>query len=259
MRQFFSNFIEESLSAPTSNKTLPLTHGARSITLRDILSDGVIELPKQDCEVLGGKYVFTFYGRPAYRPKYPEGGMRRPTSAPTYVVFKSSLLASAAKAHALDTGAFDSEVYRQHIDRALNAVDFGFPAEEDYLNRLVSYFFESNENYLNNSPKTGLNVPVGEEEAESYYSLLISNAVEGDDRDTAVEIIFDAEVPITKETVECIVMPDILDPSQNYGEKCRELGIPTLTYRFRRGFRPGEYQSSISDALYEYYSRNSLI
>lgn len=255
-------FFEEFLAAhPVSGpgKTMPLTHGAKAVTLRDILRSGTIELPRKDCEVLGGKYIFSFYGRPAYRPIVKPDGLRKSAGATTYLIFKSTVIKDAHRAHPLDTGAFASKFYEKHVDAALNATDFGFAATEENIRKLVSLYFQNNESYMHNSPRPGLNLPDGEDEAQALHDIFQSGAAGGDDRDTAIEIIFDKPIPVNASSIQCAVVPDILENADNYGKILKALGVDIITYNFRRGYGTTEYHSAIADALYDYYVRCGLI
>src|ERR1043166_7996454 len=169
-RPYFRRFMDRHLvAAPSDMKILPLAHGTKAILLRDILGAGKIELPDEPCRTLGERLIFTFYGRPSYRINPNIGGLKRPASAPTYILLKPKAFESAYIAHPLDTGAFRLEVYAAPIHREINAVDFAFGASEDAIKKVVYYFFGSNDSYMVNVPRPNLNVPDGYDEAQAYY------------------------------------------------------------------------------------------
>src|SRR5882672_10801104 len=94
-RKFFRRFIDlHAVTAPTDMQLLPLTHGTKAIKLRDILTAGRIELPREPCQVLKEKLIFTFYARPSYRVNPGAGGLKRPAGAPTYLLLKERALDS---------------------------------------------------------------------------------------------------------------------------------------------------------------------
>lgn len=258
MRRFFEDFLK---NHPASGKQrpLPLTHGAKAVLLRDMLQSRMIELPKKECETLGGKYVFTFYGRPCYRPHVDPDGLRKTTGAPTYLILKPNVLQQAARAHALDTGAFAKGSYSSEIDSALAATDFGFEATPENLAKMVSLYFGTNDSYLNNAPRPGVNLPDGQDEAQALHDIIHSGASGGDDRDTAIEIVFDQPIKIDASSIQCAVLPDVLENAENYGDLLSALGIDAVTYKFRRGLKSGAYHSELSNALYDYYLRNGLV
>ena len=129
-RPFFRRFVDRHLIAATKKlSTLPLVHGTKAILLRDILAAGEISLPQEPCTVLHDKLIFSFYGRPSYRVNPNSGALKRPAGAPTHILLKPKAFEFARVAHPLDTGAFTLSLYESHIDKALNATDFGFGAK----------------------------------------------------------------------------------------------------------------------------------
>lgn len=259
-RQFFRKFVEEHLGeAPTTMNSLPLNHGTKALILRDILAAGRIQIPAEPCRVLDERIIFTFYGRPSYRANPNSGSLRKPAGAPTYILLKPKAFSSAALAHPLDTGAFKLELYRSYIDTALSAVDFGFGPGVKDIRKVVYYFFGSNEAYLDNVPRSNLNVPDGHDEAQAFYDVISSQTRKGDERNSSIEVALNQTVPLLPEWVECIVMPNVLADVENYGKIVNELGIDIRTYRLTLGYSAGDHMTRILDAVTDYYREKDLL
>jgi hypothetical protein len=260
-RTYFRRFVDDHLvEAPADLKTLPLAHGTRTIFIRDVLAAGEIALPDKPCKTLRKKLIFSFYGRPSYRVNPASPSLKRPASAPSFMLLKPKAFEAAALAHPLDTGAFKLELYEAQVDTALNAVDFGFSPTVTDVKKIVYHFFGSNDTYMQNMPREGLNVPHGHDEAQAYYDV-ISSGVGGrrDERDSSIEITLDRAIPIEPEWVECLIVPDLLLDAEYYGLAAKNAGINTRSYRFMPGFSPKDYTSRIFDAVTDYYRAKKLL
>jgi hypothetical protein len=259
-RQFFRKFVEAHLNeAPADMKSLPLNHGTKALVLRDIIAAGRIQLPLEPCRVLDERIIFTFYGRPSYRANPNSGSLRKPAGALTYILLKPKAFASATLAHPLDTGAFKLELYASYVDAALSAVDFGFGPSVEDIRKVVYYFFGSNEAYLDNVPRSNLNVPAGHDEAQAFYDIISSRTRKGDERNSSIEVALAQTVPLLPEWVECIIMPNILADVENYGKVVSELGIDIRTYRLTLAYSASEHMTRILDAITGYYREKNLL
>jgi hypothetical protein len=253
-RTFFRKFVDTHLnSAPPTLRSLPLNHGTKAITLRDILAAGHINLPAEPCPTLRERLIFTFYGRPSYCANPRSGALRRPAGALTYILLKPKAFSCARLAHPLDTGAFKLELYQAYIDSALNAADFGFGPSVDDIRKVVYYFFGTNESYMNNIPRPSLNVPAGYDEAQAYYDVILSQTRKGDERNSSIEVALDQPIPIDPDWVECIILPAELADAHNYGDVVNNLGIQIRTYRLTRGLSANDHITRIFDTIFNYY------
>ena len=260
-RPFFRRFVDRHLVPPPGDLTaLPLTHGTKALLLRDILATGQLTLPHEPSRFLRQRLIFTFYGRPSYRVNPNAGGLKRSAGAPTYILIKPKAFAFAAATHPLDTGAFSLSLYEANIERALNPADFGFDPTLDDVKKIVFYFFGDNSSYVRNTPRLGLNVPDGNDEAQAYYDVISEHHMETlDERGSSIEVALSKPIEISVEWIECIVMPDLLVDAEDYGRILRDLQINVRTYRFTRGHRPSDYISRIFDVVLDYYREKRIL
>jgi hypothetical protein len=239
-------------------RSLPLSHGTKAITLRDILAAGRIELPRDPCQVLKDRLIFTFYARPSYRVNPNAGGLKRPAGAPTYVLLKQKAFDTAKMAYALDTGAFALNLYSGDIESDIRPLDFGFGPSVNDVKKVVYYFFGSNESYMNNLPRVDVNVPNGFDEVQAFYDV-ISTSGKNDERKSSIEVCLNSAIPLDPDWVQCLIVPDLLAEAENYGIVARGLGIDVRSYRFVPGYRPADYTGRILDAVLQYYREKDLM
>ncbi len=163
-------------------------------------------------------------------------------------------------AYPLDTGAFKLELYEAQVEKALSAIDFGFGPDLGDVQKVIYYFFGSNEAYMNNMPRDGLNVPYGHDEAQAYYDVISNgDGNKRDDRDSSVEITLSRTIPLEPEWIQCLIIPSLLADAENYGALAQRLGIDVWTYGFTPGFSPKEYTGRIFDAVLDYYRARNIL
>ncbi len=259
-RLYFRRYVAGLQVPPGSDaRLLPLTHGTSAIFLRDILAEGRLRLPQQPCETLKDRLIFTFYGRPSYVRSETTSALTRPTGAPTYILLKPSALAAATMAHPLDTGAFKQDLYKGHIDRAFQATDFGFEADDESLLKVVFHFFGSNASYMEFTPRKP-NIEAGELEALAYLDVINSrDSAKVDVRDSSIEIALGKEIEITSATVQCVILPDVLMDSPHYGALLAEHGIDVRAYRFTPPIDSAGHATRILDCVVTYYREKGLL
>jgi hypothetical protein len=260
-RTFFRQFVEAHLvAAPGEFKTLPLAHGTKTIFIRDILAAGHLALPSEPCPTLHQKLIFSFYGRPSYRVNPDAGALKRPAGAPSYILLKPRAFEAAAMAHPLDTGAFKLELYEAQVEQALSALDFGFGPDIGDIKKVIYYFFGSNESYMSNLPRDGLNVPYGHDEAQAYYDVISNgHGSKRDERDSSIEITLSRKIPVEPDWIQCLILPDLVIDAENYGVRAQELGIDVRAYRFTSGFSSKDYTGRIFDAVIDYYRAKDIL
>lgn len=259
-RQYFRSYIAGLQMPPGADqRLLPLTHGTPALFLRDILAEGSLRLPVQPCETLKSRVIFTFYGRPSYVRSDTNAALTRPTGAPTYILLKPSALAQAAMAHPLDTGAFKADFYKGHIDGAFQATDFGFDPTEEALLKVVLHFFGSNANYMEFRSRQP-NIEAGEHEALAYLDVINSrDSARVDVRDSSIEIALHNEIAITPDTVQCVILPDVLMDSAHYGPLLKSKGIDVRAYRFTPPIDSAGHATRILDCVVTYYREKGLL
>lgn len=259
-RLYFRRYVAGLQMPPDSDaRLLPLTHGTSAIFLRDILAEGRLRLPQQPCETLKHRLIFTFYGRPSYIRSEATSALTRPTGAPTYILLKPAALAQAAMAHPLDTGAFKQDLYKGHIDLAFQATDFGFEPSEESILKVVFHFFGGNASYMEFRPRQP-NIEAGEHEALAYLDVINSrDSARVDVRDSSIEIALRNEIEITADTVQCMILPDVLMDSSHYGPLIKNKGIDVRAYRFTPPIDGAGHAGRILDCVVTYYREKGLL
>lgn len=258
----FKNFVDE-LPASNSVAALPLTHGTTAHSLRDIMSSGEIKLKK--CEFLGKDLLFTFYGRPAYKPNNSKETIHREIGLPVFFIISKDLLADVELAYPFDTGALKAGFYADHLgvqenDADLQQVlsDYQFSPSSDRVSSLVTHYYASNENYLSNAPLSNPKFSGDEFEAKTYHGLIASMATQGDERASTFEIIFAQALQITDPKFLAIVLPDILAESGKTADLIRKTNMTILPYRTRRGLSWDHYISDIYNIVERYFDEKNL-
>jgi len=187
---------------------LPLLHTCDAFALRSILEK--MALIPQECNVFSLELLYTYYGIPSYRPNY---GMA--TTNPAFfmicIIIDSEKVKEFYKVYPFDSGAFEKlpKMKETFFHPENKILDFELHNSLDGAKRVIKTFYETNENYMLQKPKVSKKFSQFDFEAISYENLI--NQKENsilDDRSSSIEIIFDKQIPLTKETVKQIIIPN---------------------------------------------------
>ncbi|GAA3099817.1 hypothetical protein GCM10010520_51560 [Rhizobium viscosum] len=243
-------------SQPASPQ-LPLVHSTDVYALGDALVKG--DLVPESCDVfLGEHLIYTFYGRPSYRPNTDEPAASLEHYLPVCLIFKTSLAADIRRIFPFDSGAFVDDYYRRFLHKAMKLGDFALEADLSTPGRVVTTFFGSAKNYLLGQSDRDARFDAAQFEARSYAALIDakdSNA--GDSRGSSIEVQFDRTISLG-DWVEAAVIPSSFVDSET-GDALKRLNITTLPYNVHNRFKPNEYTSTVTDLCLAYYAQKGLL
>lgn len=261
-RTFFRNFVTSMPGALSGHsQLLPITHGTKSLLLRDILLENNISPSSTNCDVLNEKLIFTFYGRPSYKPKNSATEIEFDHQALSFIILKPEIIKTAKCAYAFDTGGFKNGYYKEYLDSALNPKDFSFNVAD--ISKFITEFHGSNAMYFFNTISNEFNTNekkqkyVGNVEMLNYINL-VNSTKNSDQRSSSIEICFSENINLSKEIIELIVMPDRLLDHPDYGLIAGGLGIPLKGYRFSAHSSIDSHQSKVVDLIAEHYRNLGL-
>ncbi len=203
-----SKFQEVLLDEVDDILTLPLLHTCDAFSLRSIL-EGMVLIPKL-CDVFSLELLYTYYGLPSYRPHYDKA-----TANPAYfmicIILDSEKFKDFHKVYPFDSGAFEKlpEMRDSFFHHQSQILDFECKNSIDGAKSVIKTFYETNDNYLAQLPKISKHFSPFDFEAISYSNLIQqqTNSIL-DDRASSIEIIFDKEILLTKDTVKQIIIPN---------------------------------------------------
>ncbi|WP_143569815.1 hypothetical protein [Tenacibaculum agarivorans] len=190
------NFSDVNLVTQKENlegiKTLPLSHNCNFHHVEGILNKKKIEA--KDCNIFNDKLAYFFYGKPSY--------FKEAHKIPVFLLFEFKDLKTEHRIAPFDTGAYYNGlldgVKKESIEDGKDSISldkFCYLSKEgenseDYNKNVISYFFDDNLNYYDNSIK---------DDIEHYNACSLHYeyiAVEGlyskdyDDRATSIEVQF---------------------------------------------------------------------
>ena len=236
---------------------LPLIHTTDVYGFVNAIEDGTLVPPP--CKVFVGEpLLYFFYGRPSYRVNADELPTSLEHYLPVCILFRSASVHPIKRIFPFNSGGFEKQ-YANALHRDMKLVDFGLEPDPATPGRIISFFFDSVEEYLRARPNPSLKIDPAELEAASYYALIgqrLSNSA--DNRVSGIEIQLEGDLTLTK-SVEAIILPAPLYESPRIQSKLTGAGIATLPYPQIDRQRPSEYVTKIFDLCYEYYKRSGLL
>lgn len=224
---------------------------------RSAAEDGYIS--PEPCPLLGRGLTYCFYGRPAYRFDY-DCLMRAGLCAPIVVVFEPTVEHLGVLMHPFDTGAFISGRYRSWIPSQFELRDFELPLGCGAPGKYVRAFYGTNEAYwVGNALQSPLNRP-GELEVAAVSDMITDPAGDpADDRRLAIEMALGSQIPMDREYIRALVVPDQLKTA-DYVLRCQYLkNIPVFTYRVYQRKTVIEHQVHIEEAVRKVQEVNGAI
>jgi hypothetical protein len=252
----FSDYIAKQ---PMSSVELPMVHTTEYFRLGAIQANNSLQVSA--CKVFKEPLLYFFYGRPAYRDATQIIPTRDVGFYPICFVFHPGTICKKAKrVYPFDSGASQSGLYEPAINRTEALADYPVAAVIESARRLVSCFFETEEQYLSNNPKPGLRFSSAEGDAESYYELINGGGrSDCDDRCSAVEIQI-AECLDLREDIMAVVLPTCFLEDARLAEAILKVWrAQPLTYDADIGMRPIEFHGTIRQKVREFYRRSGLL
>ncbi|NKL83963.1 hypothetical protein GFL98_13295 [Rhizobium leguminosarum bv. viciae] len=207
---------------------------------------------------VGEALLYTFYGRPSFRPNMTELATTMDHYLPVCLIFKRSFSGEVRRVFPFDTGAFVNEFYRSYLHRKMVLGDFALEADLETPGRVISTFFGTARSYLQARSETSAKLDAGQFEAKSYAALIDardSNAM--DSRGSGIEVQIAEPIAIA-DWIEAAVVPSTFVDS-SIGRELRRLNVEMLPYDVQGRLRPNEYTSTITDRCMHYYAKHGML
>jgi hypothetical protein len=251
----FSDYIQQCAAAPAE---LPLVHTTEYFHLPAIRVSHTLQT--SPCKVFKEPLLYFFYGRPAYRNPSQTIPMRDVGFYPICFILRPGFVRKVKRLYPFDSGASRKGLYEPAIQRADALSRYEIPAIIENARRLINCFFETDEQYLSNRPKSGLHFGEDEEPADAYYRLINGGGHRNcDDRCSAVEVQI-AECLDLREAIIAVVLPNCFMEDDALAETLLDTwkALP-LPYDADVGMRPIELHGTIRHLIRQFYRQSRLI
>lgn len=245
-----------------TRKTLLLAHSMCGDTLHDITKNPMLVAKKRE-EYNDEALCFFYYGRPAYRPNNSiKKAVPNTLLHPMAFLLDPHEIGPIKRIMPFDSGAIHNELLQEHTHP--NSKKEHFEIGDDIISakKLVSGFFGSNMKYLKCLPNKDVEVPQSNLSAHYYYDLISSKTpTEVDDRKSAIEIQYGANISVNSKTVKAVIICDDLMQDKNI-EKFLKDQLKLKDKDIRKFIhipcQPGETARVIIDKALEYYTENGV-
>ncbi len=238
---------------------LPMVHTTKYYRLPSIQTSNMLHAVT--CKDFKEPLLYFFYGRPAYRDDSQTTPTRDVGFYPICFVLRSGAIGSKARrVFPFDTGAGQSGLYEPAIKRNVAVSDYQLLTAVESARKIVGGFFDTDENYLLNTPKGGLAFSSTESQAQSYYQLISGGGdPECDDRYSAVEIQLGSDVDIRADIMAVVLPTCFLDDALLAETILKTWHAEPLTYDAVIGMRPLEFHGAIRTLISQFYRREGLV
>ena len=252
----FADYIEMHSTAP---QELPLVHTTDYYRLPSIRTTNMLQT--HPCTVFKEAILYLFYGRPAYRDALRTSPTRDVGLYPVCFVFRpGTALKKIKRLYPFDTGAAQDGRYEPDVNRTNAITAYRVTEAIDSARRIVKCFFETNEQYLCNKPKSGLAFASTEIDAESYYRLINGGGdPDCDDRRSAVEIQVANSLDLRDDLIAVALPTCFLEDASLAHTLLHVWHAQPLTYYAVSGMRPNEVHGMIRQLVHEFYLQSSFL
>ncbi|KRQ15910.1 hypothetical protein FBZ96_11580 [Bradyrhizobium stylosanthis] len=251
LREFLSN---SNIATP---KSPPWVHSAPSSKLIKIIQDE--KLVAMKCDVFKGeKLCYLFVGRAAYKGRdalNPEAWQ-----LPSVFVMRFATPPPIKRIYPFDTGAFDRNRMPSYLT-AFDMQNFELGSDDALIGRLISLYFDTPRRYVDRKS-------VDEDKIKEEHVLDMSHAEilalgklyrEGstknyDDRAAAIEVQVGEDIPLRKQDLLGVVIPEEYMRTDGVRESLLKLTKYIETYRLLP-LSLSQHYSSIYDAVERIYKK----
>ncbi|AWM14205.1 hypothetical protein DI487_10310 [Flavobacterium sediminis] len=223
-------------------KNLPLLHTCDAYRFRNILEEMILK--PSLCDVFNTDLLYTYYGLPSYRVQ-----LNKATNNPAHYmvcfILNSEDKSAFAKVYPFDSGAFCklNEIKEKFFHEETKIDDFELTGSIISAKKVIKTFYNTNDNYLNQTPSLTKELSQLDFEAHGYNNLISDNSSSRiDDRASSIEVLFDTGFNLDKSSVNQIIIPKCFRDDEYAMKLVKEnLGIENpLTYNTHRG-NPSEF------------------
>ena len=252
----FSDYIQKQAIASVE---LPMVHTTEYSRLAPIQASNTLQA--RMCTIFKEPLLYFFYGRPAYRDTSQINPTRDVGFYPICFVFRPGTICKKAKrVYPFDTGASQGGLYEPAVKRTEALGGYPVLAAVESARKIVTCFFDTEEQYLSNNPKSGLLFSPAENDAQMYYELINGGGDPGcDDRCSAVEIQIAESLDIRTDLM-AIVLPTCFLENDDLARTILNVWrAEPLTYDADTGMRPIEFHGTVRYKIREFYRRSGLL
>jgi hypothetical protein len=252
------DFLRQSnLAVP---KSPPWVHSAPSSKLIKIIQDE--KLLAMKCNVFKGeKLCYLFVGRAAYKAK--DALNPQPWQLPSVFVMRFDPPLPIKRLYPFDTGAFERNRMPSYLT-AFDLENFELGSDPNQIGRLISLYFDTPRRYVDRDS-------VDEKKIRDEHLLTMSHAEiqalgklyrEGstknnDDRAAAIEVQISDDIPLKKENLVGVVIPEEYTRTDGVVESLKKLTKLIETYRLLP-LSISQHYSTIYDGVERVYKRAGI-
>ncbi|MBR1131905.1 hypothetical protein [Bradyrhizobium iriomotense] len=215
-------------------KSPPWIHSTASSHLIPILEEEKLLAVK--CNVFKGeKLCYLFVGRAAYKGKdalNPESWQ-----LPSVFVMRFSTPPPLKRIHPFDTGAFERGRMPDYLT-AFKLDDFNVGTDQDQIGRLISLYFETPRRYVDRDANDQRKLKEEHLLDMSHAKVLAvsklykeGSTTDCDDRGAVIELQVEQDIPLKKENLLGVVIPEEYARTPHVMEALKELTKVVETYR----------------------------
>ncbi|MET4019756.1 hypothetical protein ABIB73_005307 [Bradyrhizobium sp. F1.4.3] len=238
-------------------KTPPWVHSAPSSKLIKIIEDE--KLLAMGCNVFKKeKLCYLFVGRAAYKGK--DSLNPQPWQLPSVFVMRFATPPPIKRLYPFDTGAFDGNRMPAYLT-AFDMENFELGSDQAQIGRLISLYFDTPRRYVDRKS-------LDEEKIKDEHLLTMSHAEilalgklyrEGstknyDDRAAAIEVQIGEDIPLRKEDLLGVVIPEEYARTEGVRESLLNFTNHIETYRLLP-LSLNQHYSTIYDCVERIYTR----
>lgn len=252
----FSDYIQKQ---SMGSRELPLVHTTEYFRLASIQTSNMLQ--PSDCAIFKEPLLYFFYGRPAYRDSSQTMPTRDVGFYPICFVFRPATICKKAKRlYPFDTGASQYGLYEPDVKRTEALASYRVLEIAENARKIVSSFFETDEQYLSNKPKRSLHFASDESDVESYYHLISGGGDPNcDDRCSAVEIQIAERLDIRHGIIAVALPTCFLEDDELANTLLKVWRAVPLTYDADIGMRPMEFHGTIRHLVRQFYRQSGLL
>lgn len=201
----FDKFLSSAVAAAP---ILPVMHTTSAdLFLKEILASK--ELKATLCKKYNEDLLYTYYGRPAYKPFGKVLHTSLPSVRPICFVIRSDVVRDIKRVVPLDSGALIDGAFNAHITPAMTKECFEIGDTVDKAAEFVGGFFGSNKRYYFGQLRDGLIIASTDLLAQAYQSIVSSSGASSiDDRKASIEIQLTGKISLNSASVLAVALPE---------------------------------------------------
>ncbi len=242
---------------------MPLTHIAKGVTARDIITAGRLE--PSHCDVLDAELIYCFYGRPAYRVG-GDGAVKQEALCPYCFIFSPDLIKRAREIHAFDTGAHGNRLFSHILADEFSVTDFSLGRDTKRADRLIGATFGSRPAYFEGDVSEIGDINTisksYEFQTRAYLSLITSpGRNEPDDRVYTIEVNFADPISLNGLLLAVVVPHTLWGHKDNapWLDELSNTGVEICTYPYYPGRGSEYYQAQLEHAVRDFYNERGVL